>query len=244
MLAAALWAGTGGLALVVGALIGLPERVPIRVIGLLLAFGGGTLLSSIAFELTNEAFLDGGAKPVVVGLALGAFAYHGGNRLIGHLGGSERMDSAGMQAEGRAIAITLGVLLDGIPESVVIGVNQLRIGGSAAGVAFVAAVALSNLPQALGATTGLRRAGHSAGAILGLWLAVAATGVGFAVLAYGTLGGAPPMIVAGIRAFAAGAILVELADVLFPEALERGGSGVGLATALGFAVSFFLTMMA
>jgi len=242
MLTAALWSAAGSMALVIGAAIAVRFVVPLRFTGLLLAFGGGALVSAIAFELTDEAFITGGTAPVVVGLALGGLVYHAGNRLLHRWGARHGMEGCGEAGGGRAALITLGVLLDGIPESLVIGLNQLR--GTGGGLAFVAAVFLSGLPEALGAATGMRRSGRSVPAVLAIWIAVAATAVAAAPLAYAGLGGAPVGVVAAIRAFAAGAILVLLADVLMPEALEHGGVGVGLATVLGFAVSFFLTMLA
>jgi ZIP family zinc transporter len=108
-------------------------------------------------------------------------------------------------------------------------------------VAVVAAVFLSNVPESLSAATGLQKAGHSPRWILGLWSAVAAVSALAAALGYGLLGGAPESVVAGIQAFAAGAILTMLADTMLPEATENGGSAVGLVTVLGFTLAFLLS---
>jgi len=129
--------------------------------------------------------------------------------------------------------------MDGIPESVAIGVSLL--GGEGVGVAVVAAVFLSNVPEALSAATGLRKAGHSRRWILGLWGAVAAAGALAAAAGYALLGDASPNLIGGIQAFAAGAILVMLADTMMPEAFKHGGKAVGLVTALGFALAFLLS---
>ena len=73
----------------------------------------------------------------------------------------------GEQEEGTALAIVLGIVLDGIPESVVIGLTLLE--GGSVGVAMLVAVFISNLPEAIGATSGLAVAGWRRSRILGLW---------------------------------------------------------------------------
>ena len=130
-------------------------------------------------------------------------------------------------------------MLDGIPESVAIGVSL--VGGGSVGVAVVAAVFLSNVPESLSAATGLRKAGHSPRWIVGLWLGVALISALAAALGYAFLGDASPNVIGFIQAFAAGAILTMLADTMMPEAFEHGGKVVGLMTCLGFAVAFVLS---
>jgi len=139
------------------------------------------------------------------------------------------------------MAIVIGAVLDGIPESVVIGLSLLSGGG--VGLAVVAAVFLSNVPEALSAATGLRKAGRSAGYIIGLWTAVMLVSGLASALGYGLLGGAADNLVAGIQAFAAGAILTMLADTMMPEAFEHGGRLVGVVTVLGFAAAFLLSTL-
>lgn len=239
MLEATFWGLVGGAALLVGALVGVFVRTSQRTIGLVMGFGAGVLISALAFELTDEAFRRGGTDAVAVGLALGAVAFFVGDEIIDRRGGDGRKRSSGQQAGGTASAIVLGALMDGIPESVAIGVSLL--GGGGVGVAVVAAVFLSNVPESLSAATGLQKAGHSRGWILGLWGAVAAVSAVAAGLGYALLGGASPNLVGGIQAFAAGAILVMLADTMMPEGFEHGGKAVGLVTALGFALAFLLS---
>ena len=138
------------------------------------------------------------------------------------------------------MAIVLGSLLDGIPESVAIGVSLL--GGGAVGVAFVAAVFLSNVPESLSASSGMRLAGRSPRYILAIWLGVTAVSALSAMLGYLLLGDASPDVIAAIQAFAAGAILTMLSDTMLPEAVEHAGPAVGLATVFGFAAAFLLSM--
>jgi zinc transporter, ZIP family len=168
VLEAAFWGFVGGLALLVGAVLGLALRVSPRVIGAVMAFGAGVLISAVAFELVEEAFDAAGAVPVVLGLIGGSLVFFAGDWVLDHRGGQNRKRSGGQQAAGAAGAIVLGAMLDGIPESAAIGVSLL--GGGSVGVAVVVAVFLSNIPESMSAAVGLRRAGHLVRWILGLWL--------------------------------------------------------------------------
>lgn len=262
MLEAAWWGFVGGAALLVGALLGLYVRVGLRVIGLVMAFGAGVLISAVAFELTEEAYRSAGGTAAALGLAAGSVTFFAGDWAIDRRGGHRRKSpvhggvplhrrsddtdaghrARGVQASAGAssgLALVLGALLDGIPESAAIGISLL--GGGGVGVAMVAAVFLSNIPESMSATTGLKASGRSTAWILGLWSLVVAASTVAAVAGYALLGGAPEETVAFIQTFAAGAILTMLADTMMPEAVEHAGRLVGLLTVLGFAVAFFLS---
>ncbi len=131
--------------------------------------------------------------------------------------------------------------MDGIPESAAIGISL--IGGGGGGWVFVAAVFLSNVPEGLSAAAGMKKAGHSTAYILGLWGAVVAVSGLSALLGYLFLAGTSGNVIAAIQSFAAGAILTMLASTMMPEAHEEGGAVVGVVTALGFLVAFFLTKL-
>jgi zinc transporter, ZIP family len=242
MLQAAWWGFVGGIALLLGAVAGLRLPVSQRVIGLVMAFGAGVLISALAFELTEEAFRAGGTDAVAVGLAAGAVAFFAGDWMVDRRGGEDRKRSGGQQAGGAAGAIVVGAMLDGVPESVAIGITLL--GGGGPSVAVVAAVFLSNIPESLSAASGLRRAGHSARWILGLWLGVAVISAAAAAIGYAAMDQVSANTVGLIQAFAAGAILTMLADTMMPEAFEHGGSVAGLVTVVGFALAFVLSTAA
>ena len=239
MLEAGLWGLVGGASLLVGAVIGLALNVSGRAIGLIMAFGSGVLISALTFELTAEASVGGGTGPVVIGLGAGGLAFFLANLLVERRGGSKRKRSGGEQSEGSGTAIAIGAVMDGVPESVAIGASLIDGGG--VGLAVVAAVFLSNLPESLAAATGMQKAGFSSRRIIGLWSGVVVVSGLASLVGFGLLGGASPLILAGIQAFAAGAILAMLADTMMPEAFENGGPVVGVVTVMGFAAAFVLS---
>jgi zinc transporter, ZIP family len=242
MSAAFAWGALAASSLLIGGLLALRFRVSERILGLILAFGAGVLISAVAYELVEDTIttLEGGTW-VAAGLSAGALVYFGGDELIDRQGGEKRKSMGGEQEEGTALAIVLGIVLDGIPESVVIGLTLLEGGG--VGVAMLVAVFLSNLPEAIGATSGLAVAGWKRLHILGLWaLVILASGLA-ALAGYGLFGDASPNTIAFVLAFAGGAILTMLAETMIPEAYLRGGKAVGLVTTLGFGVAFAVSSL-
>lgn len=243
MAEAALWGFVGGASLLVGAVIALIRAPSPKVLGFIMAFGAGVLISALAFELTDEAFRTGGADAVAIGLTLGALTYFALDRLLDRAGGNHRKSSGGEQADGSPMAILLGAVLDGIPESAAIGLTLLT--GEGVSAALVGAVFLSNVPESLAAATGFKAAHWPAVRSLGLWVGVALVSALSAALGYVVLDGASANAVGALESFAAGAILVMLVDTMIPEAFKDANrsKAVGLATTLGFALAYLLSTL-
>ncbi|MCW2607482.1 MAG: zinc/iron permease [Frankiales bacterium] len=236
--AAAGWGLLAGAALLVGAALAWSLPVPKKVVALVMAFGAGVLVSALAFELVAEAEETAGLTEVVLGFAAGAVVYTGANVMLDRYGARHRKRSGGQQSEGSGTALAVGALLDGVPESAVIGVSLL--GGTGVSIATVVAIFLSNLPEGLSSAAGMRAAGHGARYVFGLWAGIAvASGVAAAVglLAGDALGASG---VAVVTAFAAGAILAMLSDTMLPEAVEGAPQATGLMAAAGFLAAFAL----
>ena len=248
MLEAALWGLAGASSLLIGAVIGIAAPLSKRAIGLVLAFGAGTLISAVAFELTEEAYALGGADIVAIGLAAGALAYFAGDVAISRRGAHDRMRSDGREGGGASSALLLGAVLDGIPESAVIGITVLETGE--VGVAILAAVFLSNLPESISSSRGMRQQGLGTAHILLTWGLVCAVAAISAAAGYGALKEASDDVVGLIQAFAGGAVLTMLGSTMFPEAYrnEVGVSPmavrlIGLMTVLGFALAYLLSTL-
>jgi len=233
------WGFIAASSLLIGAVIALRFPISKLALGLTMAFGAGVLISAVAYDLVLEAYntADGNAV-VAVGLAAGALMFFAGDAVIDWRGGKDRKRSSGAQAEGTALAIVLGAILDGIPESVVLGLTL--IDGGSVSIAVLAAVFMSNLPESIAATTGLAGGCWRPISLYGLWLAVALASAAAAAIGFTLFDDASPDTIAFVDAFAAGAILTMLADTMMPEAFLHGGKYVGLATTLGFMAAFFL----
>jgi zinc transporter, ZIP family len=225
--------------LLIGAALAIWLRPSARVVGLIMGFGSGTLISALAYELVPEA--AAGDFPVVLGLAAGALAFFVADLIVDRRGGEHRKSIASKEQAGAGLAIFLGTLLDGIPESLVLGMS-LALGGSL-GVAFLVAVVISNLPEGMAGTTSMEGAGMPRTTIFGMWLALLLLSALAAALGYVLTTLMPGVEGAGIDAFAAGAMLTMLADTMMPEAFEHGGKVVGLVTVCGFVVATALAFM-
>lgn len=234
------WGSLAASSLILGGLLALWLRIPRRVLGLVMAFGVGVLTSAVAYELIEESF-ERSAFGVGLGLLTGALTFYAGDTLIDRMGGHNRKRSSGQPADSTAPAIVLGIVLDGVPESIVLGLTL--VADHTVGLAVLAAVFLSNLPEAVAATVGLRGRGWRPVPVLALWAAVTLVSGLAALLGYVSLDTADPGVVAFVNAFAGGAILTMLADTMAPEAYETGGRSVGVVTTAGFFASFVLTAM-
>jgi len=239
-----LWGAVAGASLVIGGIVALRAPITRRHVGLIMAFGAGVLLSAVAYELVQEAFeTSAGDGGIALGLLAGSLVFFGAEVAIDRLG---RRRPAPAGGDGGATAETgralvLGIVLDGIPESLVLGLTVLEAGTVSA--AFLVAVFIANLPEAIAATAALERAGRDPKRIMRFWVLVA---LGFGVaslLGYVILDAASPRTLAIVLAFAGGAVLTMLANTMMPEALHHGGRLAGLLTTLGFALAFGISSL-
>jgi zinc transporter, ZIP family len=223
VLAAIGWGALAASSLVLGALLAIGRRWPDRTIGVVLAFGGGALISAVSFELAEEGVETGGRVPVAIGLAIGALTYFGLDRPL-----ERRPDSGGM-------ALALGAFLDGIPEQLVLGIGLAS--GEPVSVGLLVAIFVSNLPEAIGASSDMLATRRSRQYVLRLWLGVALVCQLATVAGYGVADLTGGKAQAAINGFAAGALLVMLADSMIPEARRKAGLVTGVVLTLGFAVA-------
>jgi ZIP family zinc transporter len=241
---ATFWGLFSGAALVIGAAIGYFVRVPGNVVAGVMAFGSGVLISALSFELMEEAFKEAGLTAAITGFVLGGLIYSVANHLLAAWGARHRKRSGFQQPSeegqsGSGIAIAVGALIDGIPESIAIGLSILH--GGMVSVATVAAIFLSNFPEGLSSSAGMRKSGRSATYVFGVWTAIAVA-CGLASLAgYAVFGAFSPFIVAMTTAVAAGGMLVMIVDTMIPEAFSEVHHWARRFVALGFLASFMLT---
>jgi ZIP family zinc transporter len=205
------------------------------------AFGIGALISSVSFELVEESYRETNRLiPLASGLFIGAFIYFIGNSAIGKLAGANKKNRHSDDLNGDVgLPILLGTILDGIPESLVIGMTV--VSGGDVSVAMIAAVFISNIPEALTSSKGLLSNGWKKRSVLGMWLAVITVSALSAVIGAALFAGAPDIIKSFILSFAGGAILTMLADTMIPEAYRESGDVTGLVVVLGFCLAFAMT---
>ena len=234
------WGAFSSASLYLGEALARPMGPRKHLTGLVMGFGAGTLLSAVAYELVPESGLTHQGLKVSVGVLTGAVAYFVGDRLVDRSGGHDRQKIGDPEGESSGPAMFVGALLDGVPESFILG-STVAAGGSVS-VAFVAAVFVSNVPQGVAGTTSLQKAGYSPRRIFWMWTALT---VACALVAASGFLLADHLASGSVYAesFAGGAVLTMLADSMMPEAFENGGDEVGLLTVLGFLVAGVLTVL-
>jgi ZIP family zinc transporter len=215
------WGALAASSLVIGAALGLARAWPDRLVGLVLGFGAGALISAVSFELALEGIEEGGPLASGIGLALGALTYFFLSRTIQGL--------------------ALGAFLDGVPEQLVLGMGIAA--GNGVSVGLLAAVFVSNLPEAIGSVDEMRTTRRSPAQIMRMWVVIAVVCALASVLGWvladnigGRVGGA-------INGFAAGALLVMLTDSMIPDAHDKAKRSAGLVVVLGFAVATALSQV-
>lgn len=203
-----------------------------------MGFGAGALISSIAYELVPESLASG--WEMAAAFALGAIVFFAGDWWIDARGGANRK-SINAEAGGSGTTIFLGSLLDGVPESIILGIGVAA--GGAFSFAFLVAVFVSNIPEGIAGTINLEAAGRSNKTILFMWGSVVLASALGAMLGYGLVKTFPVADGRLAQAFAAGALLTMLAEAMMPEAFEHGGKAVALVTVMGFLVAAILSAL-
>jgi zinc transporter, ZIP family len=238
LLEAVVWGGLAAGALLVGFFLS-ARGLSHRMVGMIMGFGAGALLSAIAYELVPETALGGGG--LAVAFVLGALTFYGADRLVARRGGGERIDVTGDAAGGSGSAIYIGTLLDNVPESIILGMG-LALGG-AINTAFLVAVFVSNLPEGIAGTLNLQASGRSRRDVFWMWASLVLISAACAGLGFMAIQWLPGATGRRAQAFAAGAMLTMLADAMMPEAFEHGGKVVGLLTVMGFLASAVLVVL-
>jgi zinc transporter, ZIP family len=233
------WGMLGSVSLVLGAVVVAVNIPSARTLGLIMGFGSGVLISAVAFELVEEAAsVAKGLGATTIGFFIGMGVFLLGDQAISTMGYRDRKKMNAVHSAS-GLAIVLGIVLDGVPESAVLGLTVLESG--TIGVAVLAAVFLSNLPESIAATSGLRSSGWSWGSVYGLWTGIVLVSGIAAAVGYQLMSAATPAAFAFVLAFAGGAILSMLATTMMPEAYEYGGRLVGVTTTIGFAAAFAIS---
>jgi len=231
------WGLVGSATLVLGAGIVMVRDPSAKVLGLVMGFGSGVLVSSLSFEMIEEA-ADVSPAGAAIGFFAGALVFVGGDTILARIGGGER-DASRPPTSSRSAAglpIVLGSVLDGIPESAALGLSLLEGGG--VGLAILAAVFVSNLPESMAASSELLQGGWSRRRVLLMWAGITVVSGLAAATGYRLLDGASPSALAFTLSFAGGAVLAMLTTSMIPEAYERAGRVVRLAVTAGFATAF------
>ncbi len=241
---AGFWGFVAGAALIIGAGIAYFVKVSSRVIALIMAFGSGVLISALSFELMEEAYNRGGFAFTAIGFLGGAAIYSLANFILSKKGARHRKRSGNQQPsedqnKGSGSAIAIGALIDGIPESIVIGLSLLE--GGAVSMVAVIAIFLSNIPEGLSSASGMLKAGRSPKFVFTIWFSIAFASAIAAFTGYSIFQNFSPEVIAATTAIAAGGILAMLIDTMIPEAFAEVHNWAGLVTVLGFLASFILS---
>ena len=240
MIEAFLWGAVGASALLVGALVAYAAPPNPRLIAVVMALGAGVLIGSVSFELTDEALKSSDVASVGLCTLVGAAAFTAGDWWLARKGAGDRKDSEGAQESGSPLAIVFGSVLDGVPESFVLGLTVLQ---GQVSVALLVGVMLSNLPEGMASSSGLRNAGWARSRVVWMWLIVILVAAVSASLGYAVLDPASGRNGAFAQGFAAGALLAMITDTMLPEAYETEHTWTGALVAIGFAVSLMLSAL-
>ena len=235
---AAMWGGISGSAVLLGALGAIFLPIKKKWIGYIMAFGTGVLIGAAAYELVGDSLDKGGITATSIGFLMGAVVFTLFDYIVSKRGASQRKRSGQKAAADGGIAIFIGTIMDAIPESIMIGASLLE--NQSVSFLLVVAIFISNIPEGLSSTVGLKNSGYSKGKIFFMWIMVLAISTFASWSGYFFLDGASDAIMAAIAAFAGGGIIAMIASTMMPEAYEDCDPVTGLITALGLLASIML----
>jgi len=240
------WAFGWGLAaasgVLVGTVLGLVTQLPHRAIAAVMSFGAGVLLSAASIKIASEALIVAGTLFTGGGIIAGAAMFSMANAVFAAAKDRKRCGECKQQpteaeAPGSGTSIALGTALDAVPEALVLGVT-LQVSGP--DVPLVVALALSNVPEALSGTTGMRLASRSSTYVLTVWSSIAVGTAATTALAFCLLSDLSHDLTAVLKAFGAGALIAMAAETMIPEAFHGGPRYSGVIAASGFAALILL----
>ncbi|KPL59957.1 ZIP family metal transporter [Rossellomorea vietnamensis] len=241
MLQAALWGGVASLSLLIGAIMAIFLHIPKKVVAYIMALGTGLIIGSATFDLLSEAEGKADLMYLISMFLLGALLFTLFEIFISNKGGSERKRSKKNPHGHSGIAIYVGTIMDAIPESIIIGVSFIE--SQSMQWVFILAIFISNLPESLSSSIGLKLDRYSTKKILFLWGSVVILSSLSSLFGYVLLQDAPESTSYIIGAFGAGGLLAMASSTMLPEAFEEGGPIVGFLSSLGIILSFVLTHM-
>lgn len=232
-----------GSSIILGAIIGVFRELKQKTIAAFMAFGAGVLICALTFGLMEEAFGRGGFDAVIIGFLCGGLLFIGGDYLIHLFGGRKHKQHqlSKYQDDSNSLMIALGSALDGIPESIALGIALFS--NREIGLMLITAIFISNFPESISSASGLKREGFSRGKILSIWISVGFSMALATVLSFLFLYNLNPNTIGILEALAAGAILAMLTDSMMPEAYKEGGYAIGTLTILGFLVAFIMSRL-
>lgn len=238
---AAFWGFIGASSLIVAAEVAFAFKLSRMVVGLVMAFGVGALISSVSFELVAPAMETSEVWQVALALACGSAVFFVGDRMIANMGSRGAKKAGSGDDEGSGMGIVLGTVLDGIPESAVLGMTL--VGGGGVSASLLASIWISNFPESLSSTVNLEKTGMGRGKIRVMWWAIAIGSALAAAIGFWIVDQSSTRTGAFVSAFAAGSLLTMIVDEMAHEAYERSSIYAGLATVGGFALAVFLTSL-
>ena len=232
-----------GLSLIVGVLIGIYFHLKQKTIAAVMAFGSGVLICALTFGLMEEAFGHGGFDAVIIGFLVGGLLYVIGDWAIHYFGGRKhkRHQHSKAKHNTNGIMIALGSTLDGIPESVALGIALFA--NQTVGLMMIAAIVISNVPESVASVAGLRKENFSTKRIFSIWASIGIAVTLATILSFIFLHNLNLNTIGILESLAAGAILAMLVGSMIPEAYEEGGYAVNILTIVGFLVTFVISRL-